>query len=118
MLDVSALLDDTAFCFSFTCLRRVESVNDYGRAEYEETATPMTGAVQPATARELERLPEGERDRETLVIYTRQPLCVGNLAEGTAADCVLYNDARYTVAAVETWPGYTRALAQKEQDNG
>ncbi len=117
MLDVSALLDDTTFCTLFTVLRLTESVNDHGRAEYAEASTSMTGVVQPATARELERLPEGERDKETLTIYTRQPLRVGNLANGTAADCVQYNGARYTVAAVETWPGYTRALAQKELDN-
>jgi len=117
MLDVSALLDDQAFCTPFTVVRKRESVNDKGRAVYEEGHSPMTGTVQPATARELDRLPEGERDKETLTIYTREPLHVGNLADGTAADCVLYNGARYTVAAVETWSGYTRALAQKELDN-
>lgn len=117
MLDVSALLDETAFCTTFTVLRITEAVNDHGRAEYAEASMPMTGVVQPATARELDRLPEGERDKETLTIYTRQPLHVGNLPEGTAADCVLYNGARYTVSAVETWPGYTRALAQRELDH-
>lgn len=117
MLDVSALLDDQSFCTPFTVVRSAEVVNDKGRAAYVEVSTPITGVVQPATARELDRLPEGERDKETLTIYTRQPLRVGNLANGTAADCVLYNGARYTVAAVETWPGYTRALAQKELDN-
>ena len=60
MLDVSALLDDTAFCTPFTVLRLTESVNDHGRAEYAEASMPMTGVVQPATARELDRLPEGD----------------------------------------------------------
>lgn len=117
MLDVSALLDDKAFCAPFTVLRKTESVNDKGRAEYVDASMPMIGVVQPASARELDRLPEGERDKETLTVYTRQPLRVGNLADGTSADCVVYNGARYTVAAVETWSGYTRALAQKELDN-
>ncbi len=117
MMDISFLLDDPAFNVPFTAVRRAETVNDRGRAEFVEEHTGMTGVVQPATARELERLPEGERDKETLTIYTRQPLRVGSVADGTATDCVLYGGARYFVAAVETWPGYTRALVQKEPDH-
>lgn len=117
-MDISFLLDDPAFCVAFTVLRRTESVNDNGRAERAEERLPMTGNVQPAGPRELERLPEGERDRETLVIYTRAPLRVGDEGTGTAADIVVYGGARYTVSAVEPWPGYTRALAQRERPLG
>ena len=118
MLDVSALLDDPAFCTVFSVLRRSESVNSKGRAEHTSDALIMTGVVQPATPRELEVLPEAERDRETLVIYARQPLRVGDAADGTAADWILYRRARYSVSAVETWPGYTRALASRERKDG
>lgn len=116
MMDISFLLDDPAFNISFTVVRRTETVNDRGRAEFIEEHAAMIGVVQPATARELERLPEGERDKETLTIYTRQPLRVGSVADGTATDRVLYGGTTYFVAAVETWPGYTRALVQREAD--
>ena len=116
MIDISFLLNDPAFNVSFTVVRRAETVNIRGRAEFIEEHAAMTGVVQPAAAHELERLPEGERDKETLTIYTRQPLRVGSVADGTATDCVLYGGARYFVAAVETWPGYTRALVQREVD--
>lgn len=118
MMDISFLLDDPDFCVSFTVLRRAETVDDKGRAGHSEEAQSMTGVVQPAGPRELERLPEGERDRETLSIYTRTPLRVGNVDAGTAADIVVYGGGRYTVSAVETWPGYTRALAQRERPLG
>lgn len=116
MMDVSFLLDDPDFCMVFTVLRRSEAVNSKGRAEHAEERLHMTGVVQPASPREREVLPEGDRDRETLVLYTRRPLRVGSPADGTAPDCVLYGGARYAVAAVETWQGYTRALAQRMRD--
>ena len=115
MLNVTDVLDDPDFLAPFTVIRAVERVTEKGRAERTEETFTAAGCVQPATAREREVLPEGERDRETLVIYTRTALRTGDEAEGTAADAIDVNGVRYTVSAVEAWPHYVRALAQRTQ---
>lgn len=110
-LDISYLLSDPDFCAAFTVERCAESVDDKGRAQLAATSLPWRGVVLPATPRELERLPEGDRDRETITVYSREPLRVGQRPEGTAADVILWQGQRYEVASVEPWPGYVRALA-------
>lgn len=110
-LDISYLLSDPDFCAAFTVERCVEAVDDKGRAQLTSEVLPWRGVVQPATPRELERLAEGDRDRETITVYSRVPLRVGQRPEGTAADVILWQGQRYEVASVEPWHGYVRALA-------
>ena len=110
-LDISYLLSDPDFCAPFDVERQTETVDDMGRAQLACEVLPWRGAVQPATPRELERLPERDRDRETSTVYSREPLRVGQRPEGTAADVILWQGQRYEVASVEPWPGYVCALA-------
>lgn len=114
-LDISFLLSDPDFCAAFAVERFTEAVDDKGRAQLRGERLPWRGVVQPATARELERLPEGDRDRETITVYSREPLRVGQRPGGDtecpAADVIHWQGQRYEVASVEPWPGYVRALA-------
>lgn len=114
-LDISFLLSDPDFCAAFTVERCVESVDDKGRAQLVSDTVPWRGVVQPATPRELERLPEGDRDRESITVYSRDPLRMGQRpasdSGGPAADVILWQGQRYEVASVEPWSGYVRVLA-------
>lgn len=110
-LDVSWLLDDPDFCASFSIERRAEAVDDKGRVETATELLPWKGVIQAASPRELERLPEADRDRETITVYSREPLRPGRRPEGSAPDIILWCGQRYEVSSVEPWPGYVRALA-------
>lgn len=110
-LDVSWLLDVEDFCVAFEVERQTESVSDKGRAVTATEALPWRGVILPSTPRELERLPETDRDRETITVYSRDALRAGCRPEGTAPDIILWVGQRYEVASVESWPGYVRALA-------
>lgn len=110
-LDVAWLLDLPEFCVKFGVERAKEGVNDKGRAEFQAERLALTGVIQPATPRELERLPEGDRDRESIAVFAREPLSLGQGPEGSAPDVILWKGQRYEVASVESWPGYWRAIA-------
>lgn len=110
-LDVSYLLDDPDFCVAFAIERCTEAVDDKGRGELTREVIPWQGVIQPATPHELERLPEADRDKETITVYSREPLRPGQRPEGTAPDIILWHARRYEVTSVEAWIGYVRALA-------
>jgi hypothetical protein len=60
---------------SFTRTRYAASTVVNGRTVNGATTTStITGSVQPLTGREVERLPEGVRQRVTLKIYTTAEL--------------------------------------------
>lgn len=110
-LDVAYLLGDPDFCVAFAVERCAEAVDDKGRTQMAGEVLPWQGVIQPATPRELERLPEGDRDRETITVYSREPLRIGQRPENTVADVILWRGQRYEVVNVEPWPGFVHALA-------
>jgi hypothetical protein len=72
---------------------------------YQEGATQsfvLTGCVQPLGSRDLLRLPEGERSRERVKLYTTTELRVAT-AGGSLSDRVVYRGATYEVESVEPW---------------
>ena len=79
-MDVSQLLIDPDFARSFTVVRRTESVDEHGRAAYAEERFDALGSVQPATPKELERLPEGDRHKETVAVFTACALRAGAIS--------------------------------------
>lgn len=115
-IDLTELLRDPEFVNTFAVIRReqVEDGDDYAELESRhETA----GSIQPATARELERLPEEDRDRETISIFTEFPLRHGG--RGMARpDRILWGGASYLVVGIEPWhhlgATFVKALAQRE----
>jgi hypothetical protein len=73
----------------------------------------VTASVQPASGKELDRLPEGFRTREVLAVYTATELRVG--AAGVPPDRIEVQGGTYEVQAVERWEsgGYWKALAAR-----
>lgn len=70
-----------------------------------------SGVVQPAGEQQLSQLPEGDRLRETIAVYTACVLRAGGA--DVPADCILWQGARYRVASVRRWAdsGLCQALA-------
>ena len=75
-IDLSELLADPGFAEPFTVTRREAVVfgDDYRTIESRFDAV---GSIQPATPKELERLPEEDRDKETVSVHTAFPLRTG-----------------------------------------
>jgi hypothetical protein len=73
----------------------------------------IEAAVQPATPKELARLPEGQRSREVIAVYTETELRIGG--PGAAADRIGHAGATYEVHSVERWDvgGFYKALAAR-----
>lgn len=115
MLDSARLISRFA-TGTYTVTRRTASTYVAGRAVAGSSSTlTITASVQPASGRELERLPEGRRAKETRVLYTTTPLYVGGQGAAYEADRIAIGGATWEVQHVEAWPaagGYTRALVQ------
>lgn len=92
----------------------VRNVN--GHPEKTEAAPEaITGVVHPATGRDIERLPEGKRDRETLWLFTSTPFDTGDERTDEGADIFVYTPPgesepkRYIVHRCENWSGASTA---------
>lgn len=93
------------------------AAGDYvaGKLTAGSTSTlSISASVQPVSGQELQRLPEGERVKDWLYVYTPTEL---NTREGKkAADKISIDGANYEVATVDDWAtegGFYRALVQR-----
>ncbi len=80
----------------------------------EESRRTIRAHVQPVSGRELQRLPEGLRDRFTIRVWTDAEL---RIADQTLPDLLLYNDSRFEVQTSQPWQqiaGFFEYLATKE----
>jgi hypothetical protein len=75
----------------------------------------ILASVQPATPKELQRLPEGDRTKAVIAIWTTTELRTASSPPGAQADRVTYAGSTYEVQAVEAWDlgGYWKALASR-----
>lgn len=111
--DVIASLDTG----SYVVTRRAAATYDtHGRAQPGGTSTiTIDASVQPASGRDLLRLPEGRRSIETRVVFTPTALLVGAQGAANEADLIAIDGKTWEVQQVETWPGavgYYRAIVQ------
>lgn len=81
----------------------------------EQTELEITASVQPASGRDLQRLPEGQSTRETISVWSPAELRTATDAAGASADRIEWQGRVYEVQLVEPWaPGqYWRAVAAK-----
>lgn len=68
-----------------------------------DSTTYAIASVQPASGRDLLRLPELRRSNETRVLYMTTPLRTGDAGEDREADLVLIEGEQWEVQHVETW---------------
>lgn len=83
------------------------------------TATTLTldAVVQPAGPRETEQLPENERTKEALQVFTLEALQTSRVPGQIESDIVLFAGKRWKVMKVEDWTlqaGYARAICVRE----
>lgn len=80
------------------------------------TKIRMRANVQPASPRDLSRLPEGDRTGEVILVLTAKRVRTGDLQTKVQPDVVCYDRKRFEVLAVEDWSrqsGQFETLARK-----
>jgi len=76
----------------------------------------VDAAVQPATPKDLLRLPEGERSWERLVFFTTDELRTADASKNRLGDRVAYKAKTYEIESVTDWStvgGFYRSVGKK-----
>lgn len=68
------------------------------------TITTIYASVQPTSGRDLERLPEGLRSRESRTAYTSSPVATADQVLGIQADRITVDGSTFEVYQVQAWP--------------
>lgn len=93
--------------------------SDDGRYRPGATSTfAIRASVQPLAGRDLLRLPEGLRTRQTIKVYTATALRTADAPDGAGADVIAYQGDSYQIETVEPWAeagGFYKAIAAKVQ---
>jgi len=89
---------------SYTVTRRQRAAYSRGIAQPTNDFTiTIKACVQPATGKDLLRLPEGRRSNETRVLFTTTELDCGDVDSDFEADTVTIDGAFWEVQHVEFW---------------
>lgn len=77
---------------------------------------PMTAHVQPAPSKDVQQLPENERSKEAIAVYTRDALVASDVASAVPSDEVSWAGRSYKVVRVDDWTAqarYARAICTR-----
>ena len=106
-LDVNKVLLDAHFRTTVTLCRRAVAIDEHGRTAVTETTTPIGAVVRPATEKDLERLPEGDRDRGHIKVLSETEMQAATA--GAQPDEIVWGGARWVVKTCDSWQ-YGRAF--------
>ena len=85
-------------------------------SEVAGTTVAITASVQVLSAKEMLRLPEGQRETAARKLYTTTLLIASDVAAATRADRFTYAGETWEVLSVGDWDdlgGYYKAIATK-----
>lgn len=118
-LDVNKVLLNPRFRTAVTVYRRALTVDEYGRGQIEETAETIGAVVRPAKQAELERLPEGDREKGVIKVLTESVLSVGG--DDSQPDEIEWNGKRWVVTICDPWMygrGFYSAICTAKAGDG
>ena len=105
--------------------RQSISVRRFGGGAYDSSGrwsgstsfdTPTDAVVNPSTPKETERLPENERTKEAITVFTRNPLLTSDVSDQGKADHVTWNGRTYQVMLTADWSAqaqYARSVCTR-----
>jgi hypothetical protein len=80
------------------------------------TTLQVKASIQPVSEKDLQRLPEGERSINRIVVFTATALQTSQAPDGPPADIITWNGKQYQIEDSDTWAemaGYNRYVARK-----
>ena len=118
MTDISAALLDPELGFLSFTVRRLTYRLFQGTTTVTHTDHTAEGCIHPGNSEMAQLLPEEERQKDRIAIYTSFPLSMGSNPGGiiwTAADRIIYDGKTWKLARLRHWShfGYYQALAVK-----
>jgi hypothetical protein len=69
----------------------------------DSSTVSIMASVQPATADDLSRLPEGAENRDPIVVFATFILSAGSTSAAKNPDIVVYRGSEYEVVGVSPW---------------
>lgn len=75
------------------------------------TTFKTLASVQQPTPKQLQILPEGERDKNPRLFISRKPLRTTSDRDGTIADIVIYKGIRFKIIMPADWESYGHTMA-------
>ena len=100
-LDVNRVLLDAHFRTTVTLCRRAVTIDAHGRTAVTETTSTIGAVVRPATEKDLERLPEGDRDRGYIKVLSETAMQAATA--GAQPDEIIWAGSRWVVKTVDSW---------------
>lgn len=94
------------FFATFLKVTRFDKDGKYVEGVYQECSTTtlnVMATVQPLSGKDLMLLPEGERSKESIRIYSDVELFTVNLISQRKADLITYRGKMYEVHSVKRW---------------
>ena len=92
--------------------------------------TVARAVIQPLSGRDLERLLDGDRSKEMILVHSKTNLRTAREASGQEADVILFDEptptpagilsGRYTVTKAANWQlvaGFTNVIATKQESD-
>ena len=116
MTDISTALLDPELGFLQFTVRRLTYRLSQGTTTVTHTDSTAEGCIHPGTPEMVQLLPEEERHKDLIAVYTSFPLSMGYNPGGaswTAADRILYDGKVWKLARLRDWSrfGYYQGLA-------
>ena len=116
MTDISAAWLDPELGFLAFTVRRLTYRLSRGTTSVSHTDYPAEGCIHPGTPEMAQLLPEEERHKDLIAVYTSFPLSMGSNSGGvtwSATDRIPYKGRAWKLARLRDWSqfGYYQALA-------
>jgi galactose-6-phosphate isomerase len=118
MLDVSVALTNPYTIDQFTVQRRADTVSNFGESTLTlQQLGTQYGVITPAGNNDLLRLPDEQRMKKSIVVFTSFKLrgaCKDGVAQAFQPDIVVWSGNNFLVLDLEDYshygPGYVKAV--------
>lgn len=110
MINLGELIHDLDFCDTFTIIRNTGSTWSKGVQTSTTSTIEFEGIVSPASSKEIEMLPEGDRQGGLKTFYADQPFHITDT--DTVSDICVYRNQKYKLLRVFDYQsnGYYKAI--------
>jgi hypothetical protein len=114
MIDVGEIVLDPDFAQAFTVLRTTGNFVKGKWVAEEPREFPMEGTITMASAKELQKVPEGDRVAGSMSFYSTERLYITNASgsvrrrggSGVISDKIFWKDEEYKLISVENQSDY------------
>lgn len=117
MINLNELIHDPDFNCQYRVRRETRGKWVKGRYENETSEFTVTGIVAPSSSKDLEMIPEGDRETGMKTFYTDIPLYT--TGKGSISDECLFRGTVYKLLQVFDYSsnGYYKAIGTVKEDS-